>query len=636
VPDRSSALRLIAAALAVLAALLGLSATGLAAPASIQAENALAGTPGWRYSDAPWGSTAQQYAGQVATIAGYTADQSVAPGGQLQLRVGTAPGLRYRVEVYRLGWYAGAGARRMACLPSCAGDRAGVVQPAPPAPDPVTGIVRAGWAVTDTIAVGADWVSGYYLAQLVLTSGPDAGTARWVAFVVRAPAGSRAKVLVQVPVNTWLSYNGWGGKSLYDNKSVDGVRASHVSFERPFWSNQYHLLDHEYQLVRFLEREGYDLAYATDVDIHRDPVQVRNHPVLMLAGHGEYWTRQMRENADAAVAAGVNLASMGANTAYWQVRYAEGERTLIGYKSTADPAPGPDKTILFRDLGRPECQLLGVQYDNSWTTAVLDGGYSAVEASLADPWFAGTGFVPGGPPVHRSVGYEWDFIQPNCAHPPLTRLFHWDDGPGGFPPADAVRYTAPSGASVFSSGSMQFAYGLDAWRDGFMSTRDERLIAFMRNALADLTGGAPPGSPPGPASGPPTGGGAGPGAAAPAVAVPAASGAPVPTCAGRRATIVATGPVTVGTPRADVIVGRPGPDVIRGLGGDDVICGRGGADRLIGGPGNDRLLGGAGNDVLLGGAGQDVLLSGSGGDLLIGGPGRDRLVGGPGRDRLRH
>ena len=40
---------------------------------------------------------------------------------------------------------------------------------------------------------------------------------------------------------------------------------------------------------------------------------------------------------------------------------------MIGYKTTADPTPDPaDDTIRFRDLGRPECELLGVQYEESW------------------------------------------------------------------------------------------------------------------------------------------------------------------------------------------------------------------------------------------------------------------------------
>ena len=53
--------------------------------------------------------------------------------------------------------------------------------------------------------------------------------------------------------------------------------------------------------------------------------------------------------------------------------------------------------------------------------------------------------------------------------------------------ADAVRYTAPSGARVFSSGSLYFVYGLDNYYGHRDVLPDPRLRQFMRNALADLT-----------------------------------------------------------------------------------------------------------------------------------------------------
>ena len=117
----------------------------------------------------------------------------------------------------------------------------------------------------------------------------------------------------------------------------------------------------------------------------------------------------------------------------------------------------------------------------------------------------------------------------------------------------------------------------------------------------------------------------------------------LPRCQGARATILATGARTRGTPRRDIIVGRPGRDLILGLAGADLVCGRGGndvliggvgADRLFGGGGADRLVGGAGRDLLSGGLGRDRLLGGPAIDLLRGGAGRDLLTGGPGRDRL--
>ena len=116
--------------------LLALASAASAANA-IQIENALAGTSGWRLADAPYPSSTESYAGLVTSIDGYTIEQSVAPGGAVDLHVAVAtPDVRYRIKVYRLGWYGGTGARAKACVPvNCTGDRAGVVQPATPPVD---------------------------------------------------------------------------------------------------------------------------------------------------------------------------------------------------------------------------------------------------------------------------------------------------------------------------------------------------------------------------------------------------------------------------------------------------------------------------------------------------------------------
>ncbi|WP_109508342.1 calcium-binding protein [Nocardioides speluncae] len=110
---------------------------------------------------------------------------------------------------------------------------------------------------------------------------------------------------------------------------------------------------------------------------------------------------------------------------------------------------------------------------------------------------------------------------------------------------------------------------------------------------------------------------------------PAAGGAAaaVPTCFGKKATIVGTEKTDrlFGTDGPDVIVGRGGDDVIKGRGGDDLICGNYGADRLSGGPGRDSLNGGKGKlvDISPGdgeeawGVEHDVFLPGPGNDYLV-------------------
>ncbi|MCL2769955.1 MAG: PKD domain-containing protein, partial [Solirubrobacterales bacterium] len=490
---------------AVSSSLLLLAAIALGAPPTapaanpIQLENAKPGDSYW--------TAATQYPPSSA-IAGYASATSVRPGQTIGFRVSTAPVARYRIEIDRLGWYGGSGGRRITCLvgavvdTTCTRDEQGAYQPSPP-PDPATGELDAGWSPTDTLAVPTDWTSGYYLAVFRVTSGPTAGQTGFTPFILQAPVGDRAAILVQVPSNTWQAYNLWGGEDLYSEP-----RAVKVSFNRPYAfegpagpaaGRGGGLFNWEYPLVRFLERGGWDVSYATDDDVDREPAILLDHRLDMTAGHDEYWTKGMRDGWEAARAAGVNLAFMGANTGFWQVRYENGDRTLVSYKYTPDPDPVPaEKTIEFRWLARarPECELEGVQYANT-VTYQQDFEYT-VDATAADPWFAGTGLSTGGP-LAGLVGPETDELAPRCHVPPVTPLLHYSGPPpaAGQPPvvADSVRYTACSGAEVFSAGSLQFSWGLDAWRNpaysavGFpaLPPASAALQAAMTRALGELT-----------------------------------------------------------------------------------------------------------------------------------------------------
>jgi PKD domain len=469
-----------------LAALLAQTGSGRSRSAAnpIQAENALPGTSAWYVAQAP-----------PPSVEGYTSESSVAPGDVVHLRVSTAPAARYRVEVYRLGWYGGAGGRLIGCVPGCTSDELGVVR-GDPGPDS-NGETVAGWPVTDELRIPADAVSGYYVANLVLTSGSYRGEASTVFFVVRPAPGNHSAILVQVPVNTWQAYNNWGGKSLYDFNSTDLAPANRVSFDRPVAPGGQWPVVWEVPLIRFLEREGYDVSYQTDLDTHLRPGSLLDHRLVMISGHDEYWTKEMRDAFEAARDAGTNLAFMGANAGYWQVRYEDGGRTIVGYKSNADPIADPAlRTILFRDLGRPECQLEGVMHQGGFRHATDENlDYRPTVEGLADPWLAGTGFDSSSV-VRDVVGREWDTVPgvppSGCAPPTLRVLFHYSGGSGE---ASAVRYVAPSGARVFASGSLQFAWGLDTFateEEGHANPPDPRLQQFMRNALADLTRPAPP------------------------------------------------------------------------------------------------------------------------------------------------
>jgi hypothetical protein len=449
-------------------------------------ENAREGDDRW------WGPHASSH-----LIEGYASQCSVRPGERLELHVSTRPAARYRISVHRLGWYGGAGGRTLATLPSADSDLQGLPRMVP-AVRPGPQIDAAGWPVTDVIQVGEDWVTGVYVVRLVLTSGKQAGRGAFVPFVVRAPLGSVSEILVQQPVTTAQAYNNWGGKSLYTSNSSDQQAAVKVTFDRPLPAFKAANLNARWpfgwdvQLLRFLEREGCDVAYTTDVDTHREPWSLLGPRLLMSSGHDEYWTREQRAAFDDALDRGVNLACMGANTGYWQMRFEDDERTMVEYRWRAqDPEPSRAlKTELFRNLDpkQPECLLWGVQYQDGLTAPRQPPRHYELTADcLGHPWMRDTGFEHPAT-LTGLVGYEWDALQAGLEPADATVFFHYDNELSN---ADVVGHRAASGALVFAAGSLQFSWGLDDWNHP--RHVDERLQRFMRNVLADLT--SSPGSP---------------------------------------------------------------------------------------------------------------------------------------------
>jgi hypothetical protein len=443
----------------------------------VQKENRRAGSRSWSLTE-----TAEPY----KKIEGFASEVSVLPGQTVHFHISTAPAARYRIELYRLGWYRGAGARFLACIPvGCHRDHKGKAR-GHPRPARATGLVRAPWPVTDSFRFPKSTVSGYVLARLVLTSGRARGEVTYVPLIVRALPSRRSKILVQASVNTWQAYNNWGGKSLYAFNSTNQIAANHVSFSRPTGVP----LQWEIGLLRFLEREGYDVSYTTDVDTDRSPGELRRHRLVVSSGYDEYWSKRMRDAFEAARDGGTNLAFLGANIGDWQIRYENDRRTIVEYRDArTDPVRNSArKTVRFAELvpPRPQCELMGTGYEATRGANDPPRSYVVNPAALQDAWFRGTGFTATSE-LPDSVGYHWDSIKAGCAVPSLTVLFRYQGTTANGTPtsAEVVRYTARSGARVFSVASLQFVWGLDNYY-GHDVPRDARLVRFMRNALNDL------------------------------------------------------------------------------------------------------------------------------------------------------
>src|SRR5689334_8131302 len=122
----------------------------------IQIENQKPGTPGWD----DFASSSQQ-----DLINGFASQISVNHGDPIDFYVTTtAPS--FTINIFRMGWYGGVGARLVASLGSFPG-----VHQAIPSPDPVTGMVSCdNWQKTTTFNVPSDWVTGVYLAKLTSSS----------------------------------------------------------------------------------------------------------------------------------------------------------------------------------------------------------------------------------------------------------------------------------------------------------------------------------------------------------------------------------------------------------------------------------------------------------------------------------
>jgi len=424
-------------------------------------------------------------------IRGYADQVSVNLGGAITFYVSTAQPT-YRIEVYRMGWYHGAGARLMASSPTLTGQN----QPVP-SPDPNTGLVEANWQPSSTLNTSTTWTSGVYLGKLIAAD----GSVGYLTFVVRDDA-STAGIVYQVPVTTYEAYNNWGGKSLYDFSSTGDIPAVKVSFDRPYsaWSGAGSLFDGDYNMIRWLESQGYDVTYTTSLDVHRSAAPVTGHKVFLSPWHDEYWSKAMRDNVTAARDRGMHLAWFGANNVYWQIRMeasttGAADRVITCYKdASTDPLATTTPaltTTTWRDppVSKPENQLLGVMYQSNFQYGT---SFPWVVSTPTNWVYTGTG-VKGGTQIPGLVGYEFDKTFANGVSPvglvklsasPVT------DGAGVRGTQNAGVYTAPSGAIVFSAGTIYWSWKIDDNEYQHHGT-DARVQRMTANILNKMLSAAP-------------------------------------------------------------------------------------------------------------------------------------------------
>ncbi|OWV82046.1 Mo-co oxidoreductase dimerization domain protein [Rhizobium sp. R634] len=503
------------------------SPAAVVTPNKIALENLRQGNP-----ISEWGlegdgnGTIQGFATEISTNIGQTVDFKIATDST-----------HYRIDIYRMGYYGGMGARKVDSIEKSL--TTAQIQPHPIV-DMSLGLIDCGnWSVSASWEIPDDAVSGVYFAKLVREDGTE--DASIIPFVVRDDA-STSDIVFQTSDTTWQAYNAWGGASLYygevpvDPADMIGYlppncscgltaigRASAVSYNRPIITNTSpiggshdYIFGVESSAISWLEQNGYDVSYISGVDATRNGALLLNHDAYLSVGHDEYWSAEQRENVEAARDAGVNLAFWSGNECYWKVRWessidgsGQAYRTMVCYKETwgtsTDPSnvgTGTWRDPRYADPGQePENSLTGTMFQvDSYRqdTISIPYDYSNLRfwrnTEVSELQEGDTYNL-----VQNLLGYEWDSDVENGFRPDgLVNLslssisvdtYLRDYGTtvgSAIATHSLTMYRAESGALVFGAGTVFWSWGLSDNHQGPTTSTDRNVQQAMVNMFADM------------------------------------------------------------------------------------------------------------------------------------------------------
>jgi hypothetical protein len=312
------------------------------------------------------------------------------------------------------------------------------------------------------VAVG-NWPNGLYFARLEARD----GRVGFAPFFVRPERLGHHRVAVVLPTFTWQAYNlrdndGDGkGDSWYGSWKVRTARLGRPYLNRgvPFNFRRYDL-----PFIHWLERTGRGVDYLADTDLAAAPsagALARAYDLIVFPGHHEYVTTREYNLIEAYRNLGGNLMFLSANNFFWQIVK---RGNVI------------EKTKQWRDLGRPEAALIGVQYRGN-DDGSKRGAWIVRSTSAAGWVFSGTGLRPGS--RFSEGGIEID--KTSAASPEgieviaeIPNLFgHGFTG-------QMTHYETPAGAKVFAAGAFSLA----------RSIHEPRVAHVVANVWARLTSDA--------------------------------------------------------------------------------------------------------------------------------------------------
>ena len=379
-------------------------------PQLIARENQKQGDRGWMLSNTRIDAKSKY---RCPWIEGYCSRTSVRAGDSIDLMISTNPPSPFTIDIYRMGYYGGAGARKMTTL----GPYAGKAQREPEiGPNRVR---ECRWEPATTLKIPADWVSGVYLGKL---TAQREGLQSYLIFIVRDDRP--ADFIFQCSDHTWQAYNRWPSQfALYDDGQNQWYwgPGTDVSFDRPYGkycqildaplssgSGEFFLW--EFPLAYWLEQHGYDVTYISNADTHADAAGLMRAKGFLSIGHDEYYSIEMYQNLKGAIEKGLNVAFLSGNTCCGRIdprpssagiphrvfsridRYGPREQEELKHFPTMAKLPfiSPNENL-----------LVGAR-----STGYITGGGDYV-CLKPDHWlFAGTGMKQGDA-IPGLIGWEW-------------------------------------------------------------------------------------------------------------------------------------------------------------------------------------------------------------------------------------
>jgi hypothetical protein len=407
---------------------------------------------------------------RASHIEGYCSKQSVMAGESIDFFVSAKPSAKFTLDLFRMGYYGGAGARLMATL----GPFDAKLQPDPPIGD--KRLRECTWESTTNFTIPTDWPSGVYLGRLnTLPATPE--EPYWQSYVVFIVKDNRAAdILFQCSDNTWQAYNRWpDGYSLYTDPRAAHAPGVSVSFDRPY-GKYCQIYEHplsigsgefllwEYPLCYWLEKEGYDVSYCSNSDM-LEPANLLRAKTLISVGHDEYWDRRQYDNVKTGIEQGVNVLFLSANDIYMVTPFTDSgkgqpKRTLTRqtcYGEFREEEKAAYSKVLgpFENPGPDERDLIGAR------TGVPFNGGGDWTCTKPEHWlFEGTG-MKHGDSIPGLVGWEFH-TEPDTARAGLEVIAEGNVWSGGtrLGKYAATIYPGPRNNFVFNATTIWWSQGL--------------------------------------------------------------------------------------------------------------------------------------------------------------------------------